>query len=324
MDKTLNQRFQKLFQDGKLVDIQIGKWGMQHTVDEKNDLKLDLSKVPAFILPGKKKLIPDEIKNKFLQLEQKARNYLKTNSHKFPIAEAHFVPHKKMVEVVTSLLKMKDEYDKLSNEFFENYEKYKLQMFADFPDHRSSLEPFYPRLESLRPRFYFSINIYEVAVPTELKSLTLADINTQNIAAEKMAEKYNEEMKQQRLQAQQRMQEFVVEAAKSLRGQVVELFTHIADKIKNKEVVSHANVKSLKTIISEFDALDFFDDTEVKKKLVEVKTLLKNGDSFKDNETAIQKLRTVVDDVLKVASNTSDIDQLTGQYFRRLDMKEDL
>lgn len=319
-DATLTEKFNKLFQDGMLVSIHVGKWEMLQAVDQEKDLGLKAENIPDFVMPGKKKLFPDEIRLQFSRIEQRGRTYLRTNSHKFPIVDAHFVPHRKLVEVYAGLLKIKQEYDKASAEFLANYEKYKGEMLATHHEKRASLEHCYPPIDLIKDRFRFEINMYEIAFPRKVKSVSIEQVRAQNMAVENMRKQFDAELEQQQRQLNQQAEQFVKEAVVALRGQVVETFQTIANKIGNKEVVTKTNIQSLRSIIEQFSSLDFFDDVEVKAKLLEAKALVKHDVVYKDNVEAIAKLNEVVGSVLTVARNASDIDAVTGEYFRRINL----
>jgi hypothetical protein len=319
-DATLTEKFNKLFQDGMLVSIHVGKWEMLQAIDQEKDLGLKAEDIPTFVMPGKKKLFPDEIRLQFSRIEQRGRTYLRTNSHKFPIVDAHFVPHRKLVEVYAGLLKIKQEYDKAVVEFLANYEKYKAEMLAAHHEKRASLENCYPPVDAIKDRFRFEINMYEIAFPRKVKTVSIEQVRAQNMAVENMRKQFDVELEQQQRQLNLQAEQFVKEAVVALRGQVVETFQTIADKIGNKEVVTKTNISSLRSIIEQFSSLDFFDDAEVKAKLLEAKALVKNDVVYKDNADAVAKLNEVVGSVLAVARNASDIDTVTGEYFRRINL----
>ena len=297
---------------------------MTYALSDK-DLKLEKGlktseAIPGFASLGKKKLMPDEVRLKFKRLEANARSFLNQNSHKFPVADAHFVPQKKLPEVIVQLNKFKTEFDQATTEFIRDYEANKQKMLAAYPNHKDSLEPFYPPVAAIASKFNFSISVYEVAVPSALKEVDLLDIQAENLAVEELKKKFQAQMQAQFQQSAAEMENFVKEATVALRGRVVETFQLIANKIANREVVTQTNIKSLRSIIEEFDGLDFFNDAEVKAKLAEVKALVKDGADYRNNGDAIAKLQDAVGSVLASAGKLSDVDTITGQYFRRLDL----
>ena len=323
----LNNRFNNLFRSGKLVQIHVSKWGMSYQLSEE-DLGLApvegaRSAVPDFIQLGKKMLFTNDVRLKFSRIESAARRYLKEHSHKFPIADAHFVNQKALIKVMSALNQFKADYEAATNEFILNYEKNKLQMFELYPDHRKTLEPYYPQVENVRSKFGFSISIFEISFPKKLKNVTLNEVLAQNLAVEAAQKKYEAQMQEQFDNSVKQMEAFVKEAALGMRGQVIEIFDVIAKKIQNREVVSTTNLKTLKSVIDEFDVLDFLNDAKVKEQLSVVKRLVNSGADF-SSDAALEKLQAAVTTTLETAKNMTDVDALTGGYIRNLDLGDDL
>ena len=323
---TLDNRYKKLFQDGKLVQVHVSKWGMHRNLTEKDlDLEKEIESeptLPSFMRLGQKMLFTDEVRLPFGRIESAARNYLAINSHKFPIAETHFVTQKSLVKVLTMLEEYKETYDKATQNFLENYDQNKQKMLEKYPDYRAVLEPYYPTAEQVRHKFSFGVTFYEIAFPKALKSLTMVDVLAQNEEVAKMQEKYAAQMDTQYKQSVKMMEGFLQESAMSLRSEIVKTFEVIAAKIQNKEVVTGTNLNTLRKTIEAFDGLDFLDDNKIKENLKLVKSLVTPGATFKDDDTALAKLQAAVTTTLETARNMSDIDTLTGGYNRHVDIGE--
>lgn len=326
--EQLNNRFRSLFRDGKLVHVHVSKWGMGVPLREA-DLGLEAQPeaeqekkeaVPTFVSLGRKWLFKPEVRNKFGRIEGQARAYLLNNSHVFPIASAHFVPKKKLVEVINHLSELQTEYETAVNDFVTNYDKYKQDMLDAHPEHKDILENCYPPVDKVRNKFSFSVSSFEIAFPEELKQVGLVEIQAQNEAIDEAKGKYEAQMAKQYQQSVQQMQEFIKESALALRKEVVTLFETVTKKIVNKEVISATNIKSIKEMITGFDSMDFFDDAEVKKKLAAVKALVESGKDFKDDNEARAQLHSLVTSAIETANSMSDIDQVTGGYIRKLDL----
>lgn len=100
---ALNERFQRLFRDGKLVQLHVSKWSMATRLN-REDLPLVANAVlPDFVKLGNKMLVSEEQLKKFAALENAARSYLRAHAHPFPIAQAHFVPHRTLTTVIEKL-----------------------------------------------------------------------------------------------------------------------------------------------------------------------------------------------------------------------------
>jgi hypothetical protein len=124
ISETLQKYYDKVFEDGKLVSVHIGMWGMAANLDEE-DIKLT-TKLPETHRLGKKMLVKLEVYNRFKTMEQKIRKCLEKHSFDFPLARAHFVPKTKYIEVYSKLNELRDEYIQMADEFVEKYEDYKI------------------------------------------------------------------------------------------------------------------------------------------------------------------------------------------------------
>jgi hypothetical protein len=204
--------------------------------------------------------------------------------------------------------------------FIANYEAYKQKMFDEYPDYADLLRPHYPTPEAARSKFDFSVSVYEVAFPRKVAKVSAADVVAQNLAIEKATAKYEALMKEQYEHHIKQMREFLQESVIGVRAEVIKTFEVIAQKIQNREVVSASNLKTLKNTIESFDALDFLDDTKVKENLKAVKRLVSSEADFKDDATALARLSAAVNTTLETARNMSDIDEITGEYIRKLDL----
>ena len=323
----LDNRFKKLFQSGKLVQVHVSKWSMTASATE-SDLGLDKlvvkegedkPEVPSFVTLGKKALFTEDVMRVFSKIESRARTYLLNHSHKFPVADAHFVPQKTLVTVLSELEEFKKSFLLEVNTFITNYEAYQEKMFTAYPAYKESLLPCYPSAEKAREKFDFSVSVYEVAFPKRMAKITVNDIIAQNLAAEKATEKYEAMMKEQYQHHLKQMQDFLKDTALSMRNEIIKTFETIALKIQNREVVSGANLNTIRSVIDSFDALDFMDDSKVKANLSIVKRLIGSGADFKSDQEALTRLSAAVNTTLETAKSMTDIDSITGEYTRRLD-----
>ena len=320
----LDKRFKKLFQSGKLVQVHVSKWAMTVSATE-HDLGLDKLKdnqhVPEFITLGKKALFTDDVRLVFSRLESQARAYLLNNSHSFPIADAHFVPQKALIKVLAGLEEMRVAYMEEVELFLTEYEQYKEKMFKVYPEYKDNLLPYYPPIQDVRPKFGFTVSVYEVAFPKRMEKVTANDLIAQNLAMEAAQVKYEGLMKEQYQLQLDQMQKFIKDSALAMREEIIKTFETIANKIQSKEVVTETNLKTLRNVIEGFDALDFLDDDKVKQNLKAVKALVSKGANFKDDAAALARLSVAVNTTLETARAITDIDELTGEYTRRLDLE---
>jgi hypothetical protein len=323
--ETLQKYYDKVFQDGKLVNLHIGMWGMGYKLTEE-DIKLE-NKLPDTIDLGKKMLIKTSVFKKFKNLEQKSRKYLYTSSFAFPMVNLPFVPKSRYIEVQTNLYKYRDEFMQMVDEFIENYEGYKQEAIEFYQQHKDTvnvedLEKYYPSAANVRSKFYFEIGSFEIALPTEFKELNLQDEIDREIAGNeaklKALDNYKKEYSKQISTHMAKINDFVGEVTSTLRAKVVEHCSKALQKINKKEVVSDASIKTLLKHIQEFRDMNFVDDKAVENELAKVERLLVGNHDFSKDEDAIGLLRTHLNTVVTEAENLSDVANVSGEYFRKL------
>jgi hypothetical protein len=323
---TLQKYYDKVFEDGKLVNIHIGMWGMSYNLTEE-DIKLD-NKLPDTIKLGKKMLIKPAVYNKFKNIEQKIRKYLYVNSFDFPlVSQAHFVPKAKYLEVYTTLDKMRVEFIQMADEFVEKYEDYKKEAIAYYQEHKDTvsvedLEKYYPSAANVRSKFYFDIVSFEIALPTEFKELNLQDEIDREIAGNeakrKALEGYKTEYSKQITTHMAKINDFVGEVTATLRTKIVEHCSTALQKINKKEVVSESSIRTLLKHIQEFRDMNFVDDKAVEAELAKVERLLVGNHDFAKDKDAIGLLQQHLNTVVKEAESLSDVANVSGEYFRKL------
>lgn len=193
-------------------------------------------------------------------------------------------------------------------------------MLTKYPDHRALLLPYYPSPVHVRAKFGFQIGMFEVAFPKQMKEIDLASVQAEATAREDMQRKFQAEWQRQYAQSMEQVDSFLREAITSMRGRILEVFETIARKIKDREVVSATNLKTMAGIIEAFEGLDFLDDKVVREKLGAVRGIISSGRDLKTDYDAIAALGTAVGEVLQVAKDISDLDALTGEYVRRIEV----
>lgn len=326
--ETLQNYYDKVFQDGRLTLIHIGMWGMSYNLTEE-DIKLD-KQLPETIKLGKKMLIKPAVYNKFKTFEQKARKYLYVNSFDFPLVnQAHFVPKTKYIEVFMKLTEMKSEYTEMVDEFIEKYEDYKTEALEYYKDHKDTvnienLESYYPSVANLKKKFHFDIVSFEIALPSEFKEIDLQDeIDREQAVAVVKREAltaHKEEYKKQLDTHMSKIHDFVGEVTNTLRSKVVEHCSVALNKINKREVVSETNIKMLLKQIQEFRDMNFVDDKAIEAELSKVEKMLNGEHNFDKDKDALGMLRQHLTSVVDQAKSLSDAANVSGEYFRKLEI----
>lgn len=326
--ETLQKYYDKVFQDGKLVNIHIGMWGMSYNLVEE-DIKLN-NKLPDTIKLGKKMLIKPAVYNKFKNLEQKIRKYLYSNSFDFPlVSQAHFVPKTKYLEVHKKLNEFKQEYIAMVDEFIEKYDDYKKEAIEYYQQHKDivnveDLEKYYPAKANVRDKFYLDIVSFEIALPAEFSQLNLQDEITREennqSAKQKALLTYKQEYNSQINTHMSKINDFVGEVTNTLRAKVIEHCSLALTKIGKKEIVSDSNIKTLLKHIQDFRDMNFVDDKAVEAELSKVEKLLNSDHDFAKDKDAIGLLQQHLNSVVKEAASLSDTANVSGEYFRKLSL----
>lgn len=325
---TLQHYYDQVFQDGKLVNLHIAMWGMSYSLTE-DDIKLD-KRLPEVIKLGKKMLIKPSVYNGFRNLQNRARNYLYSHSFSFPLVpQAHFVPRGKYLEVNKKLNEYKKEFLELKEEFVNKYHEYKqhaLDYYAQHSDQLNieSIEALYPDITFVSNKFSFEIVSFEIKLPTEFAAV---DIHTEvareiaaDVAKRETAEEYQAEYKSQLETHMGKINQFVGEVIDTLRSKVIEHCSIVLKKIKKKDVVTDASIKMLMNQINEFRSLNFVEDKAIENELSKVEKLLVSGNDFSKDKDAVMELQTCLNSVIDEAKNMSDVANISGEYFRKLEV----
>lgn len=325
--ETLQKYYDKVFEDGKLMSVHIGMWGMAANLVEE-DIKLT-SKLPNTHKLGKKMLIKVEVYNRFKTMDQKIRKALEKSSFDFPLARAHFVPKTKYLEVHAQLNSLREEYMSMVDEFVEKYEDYKKEAMDFYEEHKDTikvedLEKHYPSASQIRSKFYCDIVSFEVKMPKEFSEINLQDeiareqINT--VERENAARRYREEFSRQVDIHTEKLKSFMDEATAELRTRVAEHFTLALAKINKNEIVSDTSIRKMYEQINEFRAANFANDTAVEAQLNQLENLLNGTKDFSKDKNAMGLLKQHLTNVVEEAKNTSDVANISGEYFRNLDI----
>ncbi len=328
--KTLQKYYDQVFQDGKLVNLHIGMWSMSYSLKE-DDLKLN-DRLPDLIKLGKKMLIKPSVYNCFASLQQRARNYLYANAFSFPLVpQAHFVPKTKYLEVNQQLNAFRDEFVEMKDEFIKNYEAYKqdaVEHYQQFSEQLNldaeSILSLYPSADQVAEKFSFEIVSFEIKLPTEFAAVDIHTEVARELAADEAKKEtttaYKAEYSRQLQTHMNKINSFVAEVIDTLRTKVVEHCTLVLNKIKKKDVVTDSSIKTLMSHIAEFRGLNFIDDKAIEAELSKVEKLLVGGSDFSKDKNAVKELQACLAGVIDEAKNISDVANISGEYFRRLEV----
>ena len=315
----LKEAYGKLFSSGVLMQVHVSKWGMASKL-AMADLKVEKELPSALFQLGKKLLIPAEEKNKFERLEGKARAILGKHAFVFPIAQAHFVPGNKIMTVLAELEEVKKEYNTQVDAFLANYEVLKAETIAKYPEYQDVLAPYYPPVAELRHKFGFRVSQFQVDFPKEMHEVSVQDVLTQQDAKEEALTAYKRQMAEQYDQALETMHTFVNESVATLREEAAKVCSHVYQKIKRGEPVIRTNINTISEMITNFEAMNFFEDAQVAEQLGNLKRLVNSDADFRLDEAAVVNLSQALQSVVEKATMEQDVSSLTGSYFRSISL----
>lgn len=312
--RTLQAYYDKIFQDGFLVNLHVGIWSMSATL-RPEDLKLE-TQLPDIFKLGKKLLISSAVYNKFKQVESSARNYLYKNSFPFPISEAHFIPKKKVGEVILRLNDFRETFTKLTNSFIIDYDKLKKETLDRWSDYKDQLEGYYPTIDQIKHKFKFSISTFELAMPKELAEVKIEEILAKEQATEEAKKIVLGEMRAQHEQSIQQIEQFGSKAIEVIRGEVVKVCEALRDRIAKRQLITTSNITSIRDMISDFKVLNFMDDKTVASELDKLQAMVSTDIDYKTDQEALTRLDNTLQSVVTNALNLTDLRDVSGAYFR--------
>ena len=163
---------------GSLVQIKSGMWSMEASLEAK-DIEKDEKDIPEFMRLGYKRLFPKEVRNKFTSIVSGARNQSSRFGFDFFLTGAYFVPNTALEGLLPILSVASEEFNTTVDSFLDKYDKEKIAFLNTFPEHRKNLEPYYPDVEVIKDKFYFSVWCYSISSPAmsigEFAQLTYKD-----------------------------------------------------------------------------------------------------------------------------------------------------
>jgi len=296
-----------MFKDGVLVDLHIG-WWRAHKSLSANDLNIREEDVPDIFNLGVKLLIPKEERAKFNKIEQRSRKRLEAYSFPFFVGTTcRFVPLKMLENVIQDLNESKKEFDQLVEEMLDNYDDIRDAMLVRYHDIRESLEPFYPSLSLLRTKYYFKWNVFEIGEATEACTAELT------AEYENFKRRLNDEFNS-----------FVSGAVKDLRSEVSTTCDKLLKKIEGGEIIKEQTLTSVKNVIDRFDKLNFVGDGKVSESLDVLRSSLSSvsGKDISNDVNIRGRVSDLAKQVSRSAKDLSDIDEVTGEYLRRVRIRD--
>jgi hypothetical protein len=318
LTSAVRNHYDRLFQDGFLVSVHVSKWGMSTQLD-KDDINYDPTKaLPSIFRLGKKMLINPERLNEFMRIESRARRFLAANSYDFPVADAYFVPKKKVAVVLDTLNNFKTEYLTLRDTFIKNYDVYKTEIANNYPDIAEDLKQAYPAADKIASKFGFSVSLFEIQMPQSMGEVDIQSLITRDKAEAEVKKELEDRLKGHYDESLKKIEKFTQDAATKVRSEIVSMCEGVSEKIKKREVISRRNIQSVLDSLADFKALNFLDDAVVTKALNDLETVVSAKLDYKTDATALAALDAGLTTVLDDVRNINDLNEVSEKYFRAI------
>jgi len=307
---------------GCIVWLDVRTWSGERVL-RPEDLGLRKSQIPELYSLGRKLLVPKETIRRFHTLADRAREVLR--EYGFPFRRDYFVPVTVLDLVRRSLDEVIAEFNREVDRFLEWYRAVWQEMepryreaahlayslsHSDEPEEQfverflARVRAAYPPADAVRARFSMSYAFGWPSVPD------LSETLPPGVAAE-LAQIAREQLRRD-------VEVFLDQAAQELRARVAETCEHVANLIREKQVVRQQTLESLRRMVDEFKALNFVDDQEVASRLAGLETYLSNSArDLNRRPEALASLRHALDAAAQTARE-GDVSRVTGWLKRRI------
>jgi len=316
-----------VFSNGTLMNLQVGKWSGTKRM-RPTDLLLDDARINEDRLNlGFKRLLPVEDFKKFTKIEGEARAYLYSHSLDFPIAGARFVSYKALKAILDKVREFKERYNRVADDLISRYDLVKSNQLTALDEESDKLiegelkkvytkpeservlryqeleewrklqrrkhESAYPAILSLREKFYFGWQTFEI----KPSSGAITEIEAE--AALEAREKLNADLTSWVKSASIEMHQVLGNAAKNC-----------LEQMKKHGKVNPKNLKPLIKAFESFKAMDFTGKSEFHDKIERIrKEFLGDGGvetgavNVNSTDTSKRSFTELVEEVAKLASD---------------------
>lgn len=294
------------FDEMVAIQLAVRSWPGQVKLSAE-DLGLDEADVPEIFRLGNKRLYPDEWRQRFNHIANKARYYLHDISYAFVAEGLRAIPKRNLARVVERLEELKAEYLAMAEEFLGHYHNIQEEWREKYPDIWPRLAFHYPRPERVRRRFDFYWLVFEIKGAQATESSTPEVIAAYEQAKEDLQARYDE---------------MVDEAVVYLRKKVLDVVTNLSSRLKDGRIVRNDTLDSVRRVESWFKDLNIFGDSDVEKALTQLRSALNGTESedLKGNGPLQQQLADLADQVAAVAGKLDDVSAVSGNYKRMIDL----
>lgn len=314
-----DRKLDRLFQDGTLVQVQTGVWSMRTALSSDDLLLAEGFQLPDSFRLGVKLMLPVAEHSKLTSVVAESSQFMRANSWEFPIANAHFVPNRRLLHVLDKLQGHRAKFQTRVDDFLGRYPALQASWLANCSTQlAASLLPLYPSEASLRRRFRFDVIMFEVSMPKHMRQVERPELEGRAAAVTEARAAHRQAVEHMAARNVAQLDAFVQQAINGVRLELLELFRTMEAKLRSGEVLQATSLAKLRRVISTFQEMDFTNNEEIQKHLLPLAALLETGKDFQEDPRAIKALKTSLAGVTEVVSRMSDLDAATGAYFRNI------
>lgn len=309
----VTKEVEQLFQDGLLVDLNIGAWtGLVKNTKEDLGIEADVV-LPEYVVGlGMKRLCPDDLASSWMTHVSRARAILYSYSFtRFPLSGGAFVPAKALPVIIEKLEAQKAEFDIAWQKMVVGFDDMRNAFIETAkPEHRAVLRQIYPSKAEVQARFYFTYSAYTVSLPKKIAGLK--------------AQAEQEAMERFRTELDKRVEGFLGESVRTLREKAADICSTVIDSVKTGKTISKASISTLSDFIDRFKSLNFVGDKEIESRLTKLQHDVLDGIDLnnlkaKGGDAGLRKaLAAACDDIKQAAEDVTDVSAITGGYRRRI------
>jgi hypothetical protein len=331
--------FENIFTHGSLVDICVGIWTGTRQL-QAEDLGLAEDKISEAFSLGHKNLIPYEVIAKFKNLDYKARYLLTKYSFPFEFGSARFVPKKRLLDFVTDIDLVIDEFNKAADDLVANYGRYRIEMRQQFVAAAHAaytrmkqlhgfvksedefvntfierVEKFYPDSSKIREKFHMEYTVFQVALP-DLSQANYADIAEENEKLQMLQLAYQKSLTR-------KVESFVERLTTDQRSRAQETLNRFSALLESDKRISEQSMDAVKNMITDFEHMDIVGDEGFLSMLKNFKMRVLDVYSAKDIKGNSKLRRSIIDEVaivLGVVSDKAVITEIAAKYRERINL----
>ena len=299
MNPKNNRLIEALTCRGVLVNVSIRYWRARRKLTPE-DLGLDAEQVDKRLISlGHKRLLPQDCLRNLALLESRTHALVEANTFPFLNGMARYLPNCRLTEIDARLNALHEQFDAEVDEFLRLYpDYYRREALQEWDAAARALEvdperllavieEAFPEPDSMRRRFSFRVDFFQVAAPAPLQ----AELVEAGVQAE-LAEARAKAARKAERRIEQSCEEFIRDCTAELRSQTATLCSEMLRTIDGAGSVHQKTLNRLLRFIEHFRQLNFVGDEEMERRLEEVRRefLQRTAGEYRASDAARREL----------------------------------